>query len=155
MLFCRRIKDQSNSLNSVRFCNISMRLGDHAPFLDSRKFFFFSILFRAAFNAAYSVRLGRSAKTKSRWYLIYGVYARGSKISHQSALELCNLSLTPHSSLEKDNSLLVTPHIHLSIVISLTSSCAILYSRCCPGLSTIQQSWSDRHSAVNLPLQRH
>ena len=30
---------------------------------------------------------------------------RGSKRSHQSALEMCNLSWTPHSSLEKDNSL--------------------------------------------------
>ena len=28
-----------------------------------------------------------------------------SKISHQSALEMCKLSWTPHSSLEKDNSL--------------------------------------------------
>ena len=34
-----------------------------------------------------------------------GVYAREGKISHQSALEMCNLSWTPHSSLEKDNSL--------------------------------------------------
>ena len=34
-----------------------------------------------------------------------GVYARGSKISHQSALEMCNLSWTPPYSLEKDNSL--------------------------------------------------
>ena len=34
-----------------------------------------------------------------------GVHVRGSKISHQSALEICNLSWTPHSSLEKDNSL--------------------------------------------------
>ena len=41
---------------------------------------------------------------KSRWSLLSGVYARGSKISHQSALEMCNL-WTPHSSLEKDNSL--------------------------------------------------
>ena len=37
--------------------------------------------------------------------LLSGVYARGSKRSHQSALEMCNLSWTPHSSLEKDNSL--------------------------------------------------
>ena len=42
--------------------------------------------------------------TKSRWSLLSGVYARGSKISHQSALEMCNL-WTPHSNLEKDNSL--------------------------------------------------
>ena len=43
--------------------------------------------------------------TKSRRPLLSGVYARGSKRSHQSALEMCNLSWTPHSSLEKDNSL--------------------------------------------------
>ena len=43
--------------------------------------------------------------TKSRRSLLSGVYDRGSKISHQSALEMCNLSLTPHVSLEKDNSL--------------------------------------------------
>ena len=30
-------------------------------------------------------------------------HARGSKRSHQSALEMCNLSWTSHSSLEKDN----------------------------------------------------
>ena len=36
MLCCRKIW----ALNSVRFCNISMRMGDHAPFLEthSRKF---------------------------------------------------------------------------------------------------------------------
>ena len=43
--------------------------------------------------------------TKSRRSLLSGVYARGSKRSHQSALEMCNLSWTPHSNLEKDNSL--------------------------------------------------
>ena len=43
--------------------------------------------------------------TKSCWSLLSGVYARGSKMSHQSALEMCNLSWTPHLSLEKDNSL--------------------------------------------------
>ena len=45
--------------------------------------------------------------TKSRRSLLSGVYARGSKRSHQSALEMCNLSWTPHSTsiLEKDNSL--------------------------------------------------
>ena len=43
--------------------------------------------------------------TKSRRSLLSGVYARGSKRSHQSALEKCNLSLSPHSSLVKDNSL--------------------------------------------------
>ena len=35
--------------------------------------------------------------TKSRRSLLSGVYARGSKRSHQSALEVCNLSRTPHS----------------------------------------------------------
>ena len=44
--------------------------------------------------------------TESRQSLLSGVYARGSKRSHQSALEMCNLSWTPHSNLEKDNSLL-------------------------------------------------
>ena len=43
--------------------------------------------------------------TKSRRSLLSGVYARGSKISHQSALEICNLSWIPHSSIGKDNSL--------------------------------------------------
>ena len=33
--------------------------------------------------------------TKSRRSLLSGVYARGSKRSHQSALEMCNLSWTP------------------------------------------------------------
>ena len=33
--------------------------------------------------------------TKSRWSLLSGVYAKGSKRSHQSALEMCNLSWTP------------------------------------------------------------
>ena len=43
--------------------------------------------------------------TKNCRSLLSGVYARGSKRSHQSAPEICNLSWTPHSSLEKDNSL--------------------------------------------------
>ena len=33
--------------------------------------------------------------TKSRRSLLSGVYSRGSKKSHQSALETCNLSWTP------------------------------------------------------------
>ena len=41
--------------------------------------------------------------TVSRWPILSGVYARGSKRPHQSALEMCNLSLTP-PLLEKDNS---------------------------------------------------
>ena len=44
-------------------------------------------------------------QNKLYFNLLSGVYARGSKRSHQSALEMCNLSWTPHSSLEKDNSL--------------------------------------------------
>ena len=44
------------------------------------------------------------ACTKSHRSLLSGVYARGSKSSHQSELEMCNLSWTPYSSLEKDNS---------------------------------------------------
>ena len=37
--------------------------------------------------------------TKSHWSLQSGVYARGSKRSDQSALEICNLSWTPLPSL--------------------------------------------------------
>ena len=43
--------------------------------------------------------------TKSRRSLLSGVYARGSKRSHQSTMEMRNLSWTPHSSIEKDDSL--------------------------------------------------
>ena len=38
--------------------------------------------------------------TKSRRSLLSGVYARGSKSSHQSALEICNLSWTPPPTLK-------------------------------------------------------
>ena len=41
--------------------------------------------------------------TKSRRSLLSGVYVRGSKRSHQSTLEMCNLSWTP-PLLEKDHS---------------------------------------------------
>ena len=41
--------------------------------------------------------------TNYRWSLLSGVYARGRKRSHQSALEMCNFSRTP-PLLEKDNS---------------------------------------------------
>ena len=40
-----KIKDQSNSLHSVSCCNMSVRLGDLAPFLDTNE---------------HSVRLGRT-----------------------------------------------------------------------------------------------
>ncbi len=43
--------------------------------------------------------------TKSCRSLLSGVYASGSKISHQSPMEMCNLSWILHSSIEKDNSL--------------------------------------------------
>ena len=53
--------------------------------------------------------------TKSRRPLLSCVYARVSKISHQSALKMCrpNLLWTPHSSLEKDNS-----PTHSSVVLA-------------------------------------
>ena len=74
-------------------------------------------------RAPYHVPLGHCSKdtahvpvdtsdTKSRWSLLSGVYARGSKRSNQSALEMCNL-WTPHSNLEKDNSLKTTPVLAL------------------------------------------
>ena len=52
---------------------------------------------------ALPVSIGRD--TTSRQSLLSVVYARGSKRSHQPTLEMCNLSWTPHSSIEKDNSL--------------------------------------------------
>ena len=54
-------------------------------------------------NPALPVSFG--GDTKSRRSLLSGVLARGSKRSLQSELAMCNLSATPHSSLEKDNSL--------------------------------------------------
>ena len=45
LFLAEKLKDQSNSLNSVRFCNISVRPGDHAPFLETH---------------GISLRLGRS-----------------------------------------------------------------------------------------------
>ena len=46
MLCCRKIKYQSNSLHSVRVCNIAVRSADYAPFLKTH---------------GNSVRFGRSA----------------------------------------------------------------------------------------------
>ena len=55
-------------------------------------------------NSAYpALPVSFGGDTRSRWSLLSGVYARGSKRSHQSALEMCNLSWTP-PLLEKDNS---------------------------------------------------
>ena len=50
-------------------------------------------------------RLPRFTSVFRRRHLLNlsGVYARGSKTSHQSSLEMCNLSWTP-PLLEKDNS---------------------------------------------------
>ena len=45
----------------------------------------------------FPVSFGRD--TKSRWSLLSGVYARGSKRSHQSALEMCTVvDSTTHSN---------------------------------------------------------
>ena len=50
-----------------------------------------------------TVYLCLSEDTNSRWSLLSGAYARGSKRSHTEGKY--NLSWTPHSNLEKDNSL--------------------------------------------------
>ena len=62
-----------------------------------------------ALNIRDCLSLSFGGDTKNRRSLLSGIYARGSKRSHQSALEMCNLSGTPHSNLEKDNSLSTTP----------------------------------------------
>ena len=49
-VFCRKITDQPDSLDSVSFCNNSVRPGDHAPFLETN---------------GNSVRLGRSVASGS------------------------------------------------------------------------------------------
>ena len=67
--------------------------------------------------------------TKSGRSLLSGVYARGSKISHQSALEMCNLSWTPHYSLEKDNSL---NYSCTTLEISLATSVCYPIALCVP-----------------------
>ena len=55
-------------------------------------------------NSAYpALPVSLGGDTKSHRSLLSGVYARGSKRSHQSALEMFNLSWTP-PLLEKDNS---------------------------------------------------
>ena len=62
--------------------------------------------FRNFGNSVYpTMPVSFGGDTKSCPSLLSRVYARGSKRSHQSALEMFNLSWTPHSSLEKDNSL--------------------------------------------------
>ena len=60
--------------------------------------------------------------------LLSGVYARASKRSHQSALEMCNLSWIPHCSLEKDNSL---NHSWATLEISLATSVCYPVSMMC------------------------
>ena len=55
-------------------------------------------------NSVYlALQVSFGGDNKSRRSLLSGVYARGSKLLHQSALEMCNLSWTP-PLLEKDNS---------------------------------------------------
>ena len=58
--------------------------------------------------------------TKSRRFLLSGVYARGSKKTHQSALEMCNLSWTPPPTLRDHTS------SWTSLEISQRLSCVIL-----------------------------
>ena len=49
--------------------------------------------FRNFGNSVYpALPVSFGGDTKSRRFFLSGVYARGSKISHQSALEMCNLS---------------------------------------------------------------
>ena len=67
-------------------------------------------------------------------------------------LDVCTTLVVPLMCSFRIVSLLVTPHIHLSI--SFTSSRAYCPLIVPPGLCTIQQSWSD-HSFVNLSLQFH
>ena len=61
------------------------------------------------------VSFGRD--TKSRWSFLYGVYARGSKRSHQSALEMCNLSWTPPPTLRDHTSSWTTLEISLKTFV--------------------------------------
>ena len=66
-------------------------------------------------------------------------------------VDACTTLVVPIMCSFRNVSLLVTPHIHLSILISFTSSrayCPITG----PGLCTIQQSWPD-HSFVNFSLR--
>ena len=70
--FYRKLYDQSNSLNSVRFCNISVRPGDHAPFLETH---------------GNSVRLGRSVirselHKSCKYYLFQHIFIFKSRVIH-------------------------------------------------------------------------
>ena len=59
--------------------------------------------FRNFGNSVYpTLPVSFGGDTKSRRFFLSGVYAGGSKKSHQSALEMCNLSWIP-PLLEKDN----------------------------------------------------
>ena len=84
---------------------------------------------------ALPVSFGRDSK--SRRSLLSGVYARGSKRSHQSALEMCNLSWIPHSSLEKDNSL---NHSWATLEISLATSVCYPVSMMCSKSNQIKSN---------------
>ena len=68
-------------------------------------------------------------------------------------LEACTTLVVPLMCSFRILSLLVTPHIHRSILISFTSSrasCPLVVAQ----VFAIQQSWFD-HSFVNFPLQFH
>ena len=65
-----------------------------------------SLRLRSFRNSVYPglpVSFGGDTKSRRSFLYVSGVYARGSKRSHQSALEMCNLSWTP-PILERDNS---------------------------------------------------
>ena len=87
----------------------------------------------------FPVSFGRD--TKSRWSLLSGVYARGSKRSHQSALEMCNLSWTPPPTLRDHTSSWTTLEISLKTFVCYPvnmmcskSNQKSLGSRCVPWL---------------------
>ena len=86
--FCRKIQDLSNS---VRFCNISVRPGDHAPFLETH---------------GHSVRLGMSAKAFSI------VFSFKTLFMNTHVTQQCMYSKKNISTSEEDNIFL--RHIQLS-----------------------------------------
>ena len=86
---------------TIVVCHGSMLIGNYA--ISGARWLRVRILlrpFRNFGNFLYPtlpVSFGRD--TKSRWYLLSGVYARGSKRSHQSALEMCTVvDSTTHSN---------------------------------------------------------
>ena len=98
------IERRGSVVASTSACRAAgVRFSDQACFIQIR-------CKNLALNIRDCLSVSFEADTKSRWSLLSGVYASGSKISHQSALEMCNLSsgllvVDSHSNLEKDNSL--------------------------------------------------